>query len=204
MIKIILLTFLITLNAFSNNIAVVIVDMQYGFYTRGQANQSQGLINLVNKQKELLYWAKKEKLPVVFFEYYGHQETDFALKTALWGYEFSIITKYDDNGFSGKSLALANELFDSLNVDTLIIGGINASGCVKRTSLGALKQGYKVISSADIVADMYQYPPVHPQGNWFIDHENFQGESDLASLKRFLVPNRDSLHPEKHPGTQTK
>jgi nicotinamidase-related amidase len=182
MIKFILFFLFLTSNAFAQNIAVVIVDMQYGFYTRGRALQTNGLIQLVQKQKELLTWVKNKKLPVIFFEYDGYQETDSALTNTLWGYKFKTITKYDDNGFSGQSGYEANEYLQSKEIDTLIVAGINASGCVKRTVVGALNDGYKIISSSDIVADLYQNPPTYPQSDWFIPDSNFKGYESLEAM----------------------
>ena len=171
MIRLIFILFLFVFSAIAGNRAVVIIDMQYGFYTRGNALQTQELKDLVLRQQQLLTWAKKEKLPVVFFEYDGYQETDYALTSTLWGKPFKTITKFDDNAFTGPSKDEANEYFDSLDIDTLIIAGINASGCVKRTTIGALAEGYKVITAADLQADLYQYPPIYPQDNWFFEHD---------------------------------
>jgi maleamate amidohydrolase len=187
MLKFIVLFLLLTSNAFAQKIAVVIVDMQYGFYTRARVLQTNGLIQLVSHQQQLLTWAKQKKLPVLFFEYDGYQETDSALTNTLWGYKFKTITKYDDNGFHGKSGYEADQFLHSQNVDTLVIAGINASGCVKRTVVGAIQYGYKVISSSDIVADFYQNPPHYPQSEWFIDDPSFQGYTSLEVMLRDLI-----------------
>jgi nicotinamidase-related amidase len=166
----------------AQNIAVIIVDMQYGFYTSGRVLQTNGLIQLVSKQQELLTWAKKKKFPIIFFEYSGYQETDSALTNTLWGYRFKTITKFDDNGFHGPIGQEANQFLRANKVDTIVIAGINASGCVKRTAIGALQEGYQIISSGDIVADFYRNPPRYPQTEWFIDDPRFKGFGNLEEL----------------------
>jgi maleamate amidohydrolase len=182
MFRFILLFTLLISHAFSQNTAVIIVDMQYGFYTRGGVLQTDGLIKLVKKQQELLTWAKTKKMPILFFEYDGYQETDYALTSTLWGYKFKTVAKNEDNGFEGQSGYEANQYLRDRKVDKLIIAGINASGCVKRTAIGALEEGYQLISSGDLVADMYNSPPIYPQLDWFIEDKNFKGYKTLDQL----------------------
>jgi isochorismate hydrolase len=140
------------------------------------------LIQLVSKQQELLVWAKKKKLPINFFEYHGYQETDSALTTTLWGYRYKTITKYDDSGFHAKSGLETNQYLRANNVETIFIAGINASGRFKGTAIGALQEGYQIISSGDIMADFYRNPPRYSQTEWFIDDPRFKGFGNLEDL----------------------
>jgi nicotinamidase-related amidase len=186
MIKLFTFFLLFIPHVWAQNIAVVIVDMQYGFYTRGRVLQTDGVIQLILKQQELLLWARSKKLPVLFFEYHGFQETDFALTGTLWGYKFKTITKYDDNGFQGRSRREAIQFLQAHEVDTLIIAGINASGCGKRTAQGALELGFDVLSAGDVVADLYQNPPHYPQAEWFIDDLHFKGFKTFSEIRLYL------------------
>jgi nicotinamidase-related amidase len=103
MINFIIFFILLIPNLWAQNTAVVIVDMQYGFYSRGRVLQAEGLIKLVKKLQELLTWAKNKKVPAIFFKYKGYQETDSALTSTLRGYKFKTIIKNEDNGFDGQS-----------------------------------------------------------------------------------------------------
>ena len=83
--------------------AVLIVDMQKGFFERGGTTGTKGLESLIAKQMELLTWAVAEKVPVLVFEYNGYQATEPRLMDILKGHVKKTITKMDDYGFTSPS-----------------------------------------------------------------------------------------------------
>src|SRR5690606_17521067 len=80
--------FLPTAFADNKGFAVILVDMQEGFYDRGGVRGTNGLQTLVNKQIELLNWAVREDVPVIVFEYESFGATDSQLMDALKGHKY--------------------------------------------------------------------------------------------------------------------
>lgn len=148
--------------------AVVVIDMQGGFYDRGHVRGTPGLEALVAKQQELLNWAVAQDVPVLIFEYKNFQATNSRLTTIVAGHTYQIVEKVTDGAFnSPTSRTPAMDILKRWNVDTLIVAGINGGACVVSTVRGALKEGFAVVTSAEIVGDLNRNPPVYPNATWF-------------------------------------
>ncbi|MBL7714669.1 MAG: isochorismatase family protein [Bdellovibrionales bacterium] len=165
-----------------SEVAVVLIDMQPGFYKRGGVVGSQGLKDLVAEQSKLLNWAVQEGVPVLIFEYSGFQPTNISLTDLLVGSTFKAITKYEDDGFGYDSHDEAVQTLDSWGAKTLIAAGINGPYCVRSTVLGALAAGYDVISSPAITGNINHNPPTYPNTTWYSPRNKFTILPDLASI----------------------
>lgn len=79
---------------------------------------------------------------------------------------FFIIKKNTDDAFDldGISRVKLMDTLKMLGTNTLIVSGINGGACVKETVEGALYNSLNlhVITSADLVADLNEYPPDYP------------------------------------------
>ena len=168
----------------SNGIAVILVDMQYGFYERGGVTETQGLKDLVSHQQKLLNWAVKEDVPVLVFEFQGYQETDSRLMKILKNHPHKVVTKRHDNGFTrgSQSAQAADDQLQKWDTDLIIIAGINGAACVKGTAVGAINFGYDVTTSSDIVGNINQNPPLYPNSSWFFRNNRFDVFSTLEEI----------------------
>lgn len=157
----------------NNGFAVILVDMQEGFYKRGGVTGTQGLNDLVQKDKELLEWATNNDIPVLVLEYEDYGQTDPKLMSVLEGYTYSVIEKNRDGGFYGKSKNAVIKQLNDWKVDSIIIAGINGAYCVKSTAIGAIQNGFDVMTSSDIVGNINQNPPLYPNATWFFGNNKF-------------------------------
>lgn len=176
------LIFSVVAKADNSGLAVVLVDMQIGFYERGGTTDTQELKDLVAKDKELLEWAVENDVPVLVLEYQGFKNTDPKLMSVIENYTHAVIEKNRDGGFDGQSEdAVINQLKE-WGVDTLIVAGINGCCCVKQTALGAIRNGLDVMTSSDIVGNINQNPPLYPNQSWFFKNNKFVVYDDLDQL----------------------
>jgi len=166
----------------TKGLAVVLIDMQYGFYDRGGVVGTPGLEALVQKQIELLDWAVAEKVPVIVFEYDGFRNTDTRLMDRLVGANFEVITKENDDGFTDPSKAIAMKALIGWNADTVLVAGINGCCCVQGTAMGAIQNGFDVITSSDIVGNINYNPPTYPNNTWYFKDKKFTVYADLKEM----------------------
>lgn len=162
--------------------AVVIVDMQDGFYSRGGVTYSLGLQKLVTRQMELLTWAVAQAIPVLIFEYEYYGETDKRLTNLLTTATVKTVAKRDDNGFVEPSLSPAKDFLNGLGVKTLIMAGINGSACVYSTANGAIGEGFDVVTSSDIVGNLNYNPPIYPNNTWYFKNNSFEVRKNLEDI----------------------
>lgn len=170
--------------------ALVLIDMQYGFYKRGGTLHTTGLELLVSNQIALLAHAVDEKLPVVILEYRGYDVTDTRLTNVLKGYgKVKTFQKTNDSGFAHPELQAQLKAW---NVDTLIIAGVNGCCCVRSTVTDGLKQGYKVVTSPEVIGDLNMNPPRFPNGTWYPSNKNFKAYLKLEDLIDYVSPSNNS------------
>lgn len=181
-----LLVSILPAQASNSGFAVVLIDMQIGFYERGGVTDTPGLKALVAKDQELLRWAVEQDIPVMVFEYEDFGPTDPKLMKILEGHEHVVIEKDADGAFETyqKSREQALAQLKAWNVDTLIFAGINGDACVLQTALGALQAGFEGMSSSDIVGNLNQNPPIHPNSTWFFENKKFVVFRDLEDIIR--------------------
>jgi nicotinamidase-related amidase len=166
----------------NSGFAVVLIDMQKGFFERGHATDTPELKNLIDHQVVLLEWAVTHEIPVLIFEYDTFGDTDPRLMAPLSHHPFEKVTKYEDNGFGYDSSADALAHLKRWNVDTLIVAGINGGYCVKSTALGGIQAGFDVMTSSDIVGNVNENPPIYPNDTWFFKGKKFVVFENLSSI----------------------
>jgi nicotinamidase-related amidase len=166
----------------NSGLAVVLVDMQYGFYQRGQVEGTRGLTRLVNQQIKLLKWAKEQSIPVLVLEYTSFGETDEKLMKHVRNNTHKVITKNYDGGFYGLSEKEVKKTLKTWKVDSIIIAGINGCCCIFETAMGAVEYGINVMTSSDIVGNINQNPPLYPNDTWYFNHARFQVFPRLSDI----------------------
>jgi nicotinamidase-related amidase len=128
-------------------VAVIIVDMQ-DFFLKGFP---EGKVQeLVSNQNKVISFCIKSKIPIFVLEYAKRGETTKPLKSNLKKVSDTAIVKKENNsGFRNTNL---HELLQELKVKNIVLMGINASGCVQDTAIGAVKRGYKIITARGVIA----------------------------------------------------
>ena len=131
----------------SNNIAVVLVDMQDFFLEKFDKEKVKELILNQNKVLEL---CGVNKIPLIVLEYRGRGKTISALQKCIKKItDVCVVIKENNSGFRDTNL---DKLLKNKGVKKIILMGINGSGCVQDTAIGALKRGYKIMTSKGVIA----------------------------------------------------
>lgn len=156
-------------NSGDDKTALVIIDMQPVFVTRGGKNKSGSNPDKVKKILEVhlaaIKLAKKQKMPIVVLEYEGEGDTTEALKKEIKNYDQKAIILKDTDGAFDNQNKHKKELTDWLtqnHVKTLIITGANGGACVYQTISGALHDHYNVIADLDGIADFNYADFIYP------------------------------------------
>lgn len=177
----------------NSGFAVILVDMQYGFYdrlvadeygfyNRSDISQSKTLEQLVNTQIELLKWAVSHDIPVMVLEYTTMGATDSRLMNVIKNHKHKVITKYTNNGFNDLSKYEVEDTLREWGIDSIIIAGINGCCCVHDTAVGGIKSGFDVMTSSDIVADLNERPILYPNYTWFFKNKKFVVFENLQDI----------------------
>lgn len=166
----------------NSGFATVLIDMQEGFYARGGTTDSEKLKKLVSNQIRLLKWSVQNHVPVLIFEYVGFGKTDSKLMQVIKNHPHKVIQKDSDGGFESISLAEALATLNQWNVDALIVAGINGPYCVKSTIVGALENGYDVMTTSWVIGNINFNPPTFPNGAWYFKNAKFTVFPTLESI----------------------
>lgn len=157
-------------HANASKTALLLIDMQYGFYERGKTTGTEGLETLVQNQIALLREAVEAKIPVAILQYNGFKETDSRLLEVLEKYgNVAKIQKSSDSGFTSPEL---NVQLQKWQAKTLIVAGVNGCCCVYSTVADGLRMGYKVVTSPEIVGNINSNPPKFPNNSWYPPNSN--------------------------------
>ena len=168
----------------NSGLAVVLIDMQLGFYRRGGVIGTQGLNSLVLNQQKLLKWAKGNLIPVLVLQYDGFDVTDPNLMSIITKGRYRVIQKDNDGGFYGESHNEVLRTLKNWNVDTLIVAGINGPYCVKSTIEGALENGFNIMTTHYVIGNLNQNPPIYPNGVWSFKNAKLTIFPTLESIIR--------------------
>lgn len=177
-----ILSFTPSVKASNNGFAVVLIDMQEGFYKRGGTQGSEGLRRLVYKQSQLLAWAVQNRIPVLVLEYESYGKTDYNLMKYVQLGQYRVIEKNHDGGFYGKSRDEVLKTLSDWKVDSLIVAGINGPYCVKSTIVGALEAGFDVMTTSWVIGNINHNPPTFPNGAWYFKNNKFVVFPTLESI----------------------
>jgi nicotinamidase-related amidase len=154
------------------NLAVLIIDMQEYFIDSNEKEE------LVPNQIAVLQFCQKNHVPVAVIEYMHFGATIADLQSELEKIskeKVRFFTKDQDDAFSSKKL---HKWLKENNVDTLILMGVKACACVFATAEHAIKNGYHIATSDDIIAG---YCPICSRKYvWYT--ENTLHKRDAASL----------------------
>lgn len=137
--------------ALAADTAVVIVDMEPRFFTRPAFADP-----MIERQIELLKWAKERGYPVLVFEYQGYDPTFPALMEVIETFEqTATVSKSEDGGFHRRLRRSEDpaKILKSWGVKRLILCGINGPYCMRDTAIGALRKGFDVYAAADLMGD---------------------------------------------------
>lgn len=127
--------------------ALVIIDMQERFVTRGGAQDDgdnpKKVENMVWRQGLLINIAKEHHLPILIAEYKNYGPTNSALMDALKGYDkVAVIQKTTDGLFDDENISRlqAQDQLTAWGVSDLVVSGANGGACVRETIRSALYQ----------------------------------------------------------------
>ncbi len=135
-----------------DKMAVLLIDMQ-PYFTRCLARKERKKI--ISAQRELLDWCAGKDIPVVVLEFNGFGDTIRILKKEFGKIpRCGTIVKERNDGFHGTELL---DHLRALDVETLLLTGINAGACVKDTAKSAISHGFKIITCEKLISGSYYH-----------------------------------------------
>ena len=109
-------------------------------------------VEIIPNQISVLKFCVAKQIPVVVFEYLENgitiKEINDVLKKKKDAQVYYLQKKYDD-AFYNPTLS---KILKSFATKTILIMGINAGFCVYETTKTAIKKGYQVTTSKDLIA----------------------------------------------------
>ncbi|MGD9599802.1 MAG: isochorismatase family protein [Steroidobacteraceae bacterium] len=93
----------------------------------------------------------------------------------------TVVTKQYASAFFGTSLA---PTLTSLGVDTVLIGGVSTSGCVRASAVDCCQHGFVPVVVRDAVGDRAAGPH---EANLFDLQAKYAEVTDLATARRYLA-----------------
>lgn len=130
-----------------DNIVVLLIDMQMKFIQNDIEK-----VEIIPNQISVLKFCVAKQIPVVVFEYLENgitiKEINDVLKKKKDAQVYYLQKKYDD-AFYNPTLS---KILKSFATKTILIMGINAGFCVYETTKTAIKKGYQVTTSRDLIA----------------------------------------------------
>jgi nicotinamidase-related amidase len=133
-----------------NNIALLVIDVQTGLFERLiPIYDAKGVLKNINT---LINRARNSGVPVIFIQHsndnslvYGSDK--WQLHPEIQPIEDeALIHKLEGDAFSKTEL---NDVLETQGIGKLVVTGLVTHGCVRATTLGALKLGYKVVLASD-------------------------------------------------------
>lgn len=158
----------------SGNAALVIIDMQEGFVTRGGVSnfpENKVKVNTVLKEQvAAIKEAKEAGIPIVFIEYKNFEPTNSGLIDAAKGHKEVVVFTKDSDGMFDNGNSFKKELIDYLKkkqIGTLIITGANGGACVKSSIRGSLKGNCNVVAYSRGIADFNYHDFIWPYAGYY-------------------------------------
>ncbi len=145
-----------------SDFAVLLIDMQDRFVGKLKTNVRT---KLIEAQLQVIRDCANRNIPVIILEYHGREKTISKLADDLDAIERkTVICKPCDDGFKRTRL---DETLRYIGARSLLLMGINAHACVLETAQSAVKKGYKVITSEDLIADAYHDEILDEGREWY-------------------------------------
>ena len=129
--------------------AVLVIDMQDFFLDKFRPEKRRALIE---QQSKVIDFCSKHQIAIILLEYKDRGQTTASLRHILkkgTNVNVEIITKDSNGGFTNTDL---DEVLKHKNVKNIVLMGINGSGCIQDTAIGALNRGYKILTSGEVIA----------------------------------------------------
>ncbi|MDP2907601.1 MAG: isochorismatase family protein [Nanoarchaeota archaeon] len=156
----------------SKNLAVLLIDMQDYFLKEVSEEEKKSEIPY---QLEVLNYCKDNNIPVFVLEYLQCGETTRILKEKV---DSLPVKEYVTKGYNDSFLKTDLEAkLKSYGIESMLLMGVNASGCVKDTAEGAIRAGFKIMTSKDLIAD----PDWHVTEEFIIKKDGTHGKSDNSA-----------------------
>lgn len=130
----------------NDGLVVILIDMQQEFINEFKHGEEK---RIIPKQISVIRQCARFGIPVVVLEYRNCGHTIAALADELKNVaNVKTIVKRQNDGF--KNTALEYKLRD-MNAKQLFFMGINSQYCVKETAESAIKLGFTVVTSNDVI-----------------------------------------------------
>lgn len=130
-----------------NKLAVILVDMQDFFLKKVTKGNRE---RIIPNQLKVFDFCAKNKIPLIVLEYKKRGDTTKILREKIQKLPHTrTISKEHNSGFRGTDLV---EILVEMKVKNILLMGINASGCVQDTAIGALHRGYKILTASTVIA----------------------------------------------------
>jgi len=131
----------------TGKIAVVLIDMQVRFVPNVREDRKPSLID---SQKKILAYCAEHDVPVCIVEFAGYGETISDLHEILKKIpRTKIVEKYEDDAFSNPEL---KQTLSTWGVNTLLLMGINADYCVKKTAASAIQNKFRILTAPSLIS----------------------------------------------------
>lgn len=189
-----------------DNSALVIIDMQEVFATRGGHAADPANVAILQtiqqRQLELIRMARRQHLPIVFIEYEGQGPTNSPLKEAVRGYSRTRTFLKSTDGMldtDNSHLAELSGYLQENQIGNLIITGANGGACVQMSIDGALRNNYNVIAVETAIADFNFEAFVYPYTGQYTEFTHptcescsFREITDIPTLSLLLTQRQTS------------
>lgn len=130
-----------------NKLVVILVDMQ-DFFLKKVTRENRERI--IPNQIKIIAFCAKNKVPFIVLEYKNRGKTTRILSEKIKRLPITkTITKEHNSGFRDTDLA---EILKEIGTRKVLLMGINASGCVQDTAIGALYRGYGIVTASSVIA----------------------------------------------------
>jgi nicotinamidase-related amidase len=168
--NILFINLLFSLAANAGGVALVIIDMQPFYLTRGadpnEPSNAKKLENLFTSQIQAINAAKKFNHPILIVERSGLGRTYKPLLDAVQNYDRAYFFEKNKNGmfdFGSISREPIKSFLDENDIQDLVIMGANGGACVYDSIWGAISLGSLQVTAfskgiADFNYESYIYP----------------------------------------------
>lgn len=159
----------------TNQTALVVIDMQPEFFTRGGNDKEPANVkkveDIIAAQVEAIKKARSQNIPIIFIEYdctafkIECGDTNSSLKEAVRNYRTVKYFKKTSDGMLESRNKNRSDLVGYLkqnNVGNLVITGANGGACVLRSITGALDGNCSVLAYSNGIADFNYKNFIYP------------------------------------------
>lgn len=136
----------------TGKIAILLIDMQVHFVPKVREDRKPSLIDA---QKQILAYCAEHDVPVCIVEFAGYGETISDLQEILTKIpRAKIVEKYEDDAFSNPEL---KQTLSTWGVNMLLLMGINADYCVKKTATSAIRNKFRILTASSLISGQREH-----------------------------------------------